>query len=290
MTPTPFAGRLAVVTGGTGGIGAASALALREAGADVVAIGRSAAKADALLARAEGSTGPGSLRVLVRDLAEMATVTATVADLAGSTGRIDLLLHAVGVLLTRRAHTAEGIELDLAVSYLSRFVFLEEAARRGLLHPGTRLVNIAASARRVPRYARMEFSSLEEVAARVGMRSHGQAQLANDLLTAQAPARYGITAIGYGPGAVDTDIRREVPRLARAVLAPFYARATRKPAAVARDVLAAFADPDVPAGSATFRDRRGPFPASGYVADPARQADLLAVSLALADRALTSDR
>jgi NAD(P)-dependent dehydrogenase (short-subunit alcohol dehydrogenase family) len=190
--------------------------------------------------------------------------------------------------LTRPEHTTEGLEKDFAISYLARFLFLERAARHGLLHAGTRMVNIAASAPRVPRLARVEFRSLPEVEARTGLRAHGQAQLANDLLTAAAPGRYGITAVGYGPGAVDTNIRREIPALARTVLRPLYARATRPPEQAARDVVAAFTDPDLPARSASFRNRHGTFTPADFITDENRQEDLLAVSEALVAKALAN--
>jgi NAD(P)-dependent dehydrogenase (short-subunit alcohol dehydrogenase family) len=275
-TGARFRGSSAVVTGGTDGIGAATARALRDEGARVLVIGRSRAKAEALAA--EPSRGGGSIETVVADLGLTGEVRRVVGEVAARLGPIDHLLHAVGILLTRTAHTAEGVELDLAVSYLSRFLFLEEAARHGLLTPATRLVNVAASARRVPFYVRMEFDDLDVVRGRTGMAGHGQAQLANDLLTARAPERYGITAIGYGPGAVDTAIRREVPALARAVLRPLYARATRRPADVAAQLLDLFADPAVARGTAVFADRRGVFPAASYVADRRRQDALLAVS------------
>jgi NAD(P)-dependent dehydrogenase (short-subunit alcohol dehydrogenase family) len=276
-----------VVTGGTDGIGAATARRLVAEGADVVVVGRSRAKADAL--RAAAVPGPGRLRAVVADLSEMATVRRVVGDLAGMVDRVDLLVQAVGILIARTEHTTEGIEKDFAVGYLARFVLLEEAAARGLLHPGTRLLTVAASSRSVPRYAQMEFSDLAEVERRVGMRSHGQAQLANDLLTAQAARRYGITAIGYGPGSVDTSIRREVPALLRAAIKPFFARTTRTPDAVAVQVVDILADPAIPPGATVFHDKRGPFPTAAFVADPARQADLLAVSLALGARTARPD-
>lgn len=275
---TPPAGRVAVVTGGTDGIGAATARVLRSRGADVVVLGRSRDKADRLR--------PVGIRPVVADLSLMTEVVAAVDQVQALAPRVDLLVHAVGVLLTRAEHTAEGLEKDFAVSYLSRYLFLEEAARRGMLHPGTRMVNIAASAPKVPRIARMEFSSLAEVEARVGLRGHGQAQLAADLLTAAAPGRYGMTAVGYGPGAVATNIRREVPAIARAVLGPLYALATRRPEEAAADVVAALTDPDIPPGSATFRTRRGPFPPDPFVTDTRRQQDLLTVSETLTTRAL----
>ncbi len=280
----PLAGRTAVVTGGTDGIGAATVHLLRRGGADVVAIGRSTAKADALRAReTRAPAAAGRLAVRTADLGLVAEVTRTVAELG--LDRIDLLVHAAGVLVPRAEWTAEGLERNFAVSYLARFVLLEEAQRAGLLHAGTRLVGIAASAPRVPRFARVEFSSLPEVEGRTGMRAHGQAQLADDLLVALAPGRYGVTAVGYGPGAVDTAIRRDVPALARAVLRPLYAPVTRRPEQAAADVLAALTDPHLPPRSATFRTRRGPFLPSPHVTDPRRQRDLLAVSAALVERA-----
>ncbi len=281
-----LAGKNAVVTGGTDGIGAATALLLRRRGADVTIIGRSRAKADALVARADTLPGPGSLRALVADFSEMATVKTTVDDLAVRVPRIDLLVHAVGILIPYTAHTGEGIEKDFAVGYLSRFVFLESAARHRLLHPDTRMINIAASGPKIPRFARVEFSDLAEVEARVGMRGHGQAQLANDLLTAQAPARYGITAVGYGPGSVRTNIRRELPAAVLAVMKPFFHFTTRDPDEVAHQLVDILTDAQLATGTAHFHTRRGPFPAADYITDPARQRALLEASTALAAKAL----
>lgn len=287
MSPTSarIAGRAAVITGGTDGMGAATALRLRAMGADVLIIGRSQQKADSVVARAAELPGPGSLRALVADFSEMCTVETTVTEIAGLVDRIDLLVHAVGILISRTEHTNEGIEKDFAVSYLSRFVFLETAAHHGLLSPHTRMVNLAASSPKVPRYAQLEFAPLQLVEARVGMKSHGQAQLANDLLTAQAGARYGITAIGYGPGTVDTNIRREVPAALRAAMRPFFALTTRNPDQAAEQIVDHLGDATLEPGSAHFANKHGYFPIAAYIDDPARQSDLLAASLTLADRA-----
>ncbi|RZU51179.1 dehydrogenase/reductase SDR family protein 13 [Krasilnikovia cinnamomea] len=278
-------GATAVVTGGTDGIGAATVRLLRDRGADVIAIGRSAAKAEALRAQeAAAGRDRGRLDVRLADLGSMAAVVRAVAAL--DIERVDVVVQAVGVLLTRAEYTEEGLEKDFAISYLGRYLFLEEAHRTGLIGTQTRLVNLAASAPRIPRIAQVEFPSADEVAARTGMRAHGQAQLANDLLTALAPRRYGISAVGYGPGAVDTNIRREVPAIARALLRPFYALATRRPEEAAADVVAAATDQRVEPGTASFRNRRGAFPAPAYVTDERRQHELLGVSAELVRRAL----
>lgn len=277
----------AVVTGGTDGIGAATALELRARGANVTIVGRSHAKAETVVSHAAAMPGPGSLSAVTADLSLMRTAQEVGERLAGELGRIDLLLNAVGILITRTAHTEEGIELDFAVGYLSRFVLLETLAARGALTRETRVVTVAASSREVPKLARMEFDDVAAVQARTGMTSHGQAQLANDLLTAQAAARYSVTAVGYGPGAVDTSIRREVPRVIRAIMRPFFARSTRRPEDVGRQIADIFGDSGLQPGDTAFYDRDGRFPTPLFIADEARQADLLRASLLLSQKALT---
>lgn len=285
---TTLRGKIAVVTGGTDGIGAATALRLCREGAKVIVVGRSPEKAARLVARADTSNG-GSLRPVPADFSLMRNVVETVEQLAGSVDHIDVLVHAVGILLPRTEHTVEGIEKDLAVSYLSRFAYLEEAHRHGLLSRDTRLVNISASSPRVPSYARMEFQPLSEVRARVGMRSHGQAQLANDLLTIQAPHRYGLTAVGYGPGSVRTQIRREVPGPIRTLMSPFFLLTTRDADDVARQLFGIIGDPDLPTAAASWFTKNGSFEPAPFITDTRRQGHLRAASLTLLREALTAE-
>lgn len=234
-------GRTAVVTGGTDGIGAATVRQLRQRGADVIAIGRSQAKADALRAD-DADAGSGGLAVRTADLGLMRNVNRVVATLG--VDRIDLLVHAVGVLIPRAEHTSEGPEKDFAVSYLGRYQFVEEAARR-------------AGAARV----RPPDRSLTRP-----IRHHGDR---------------------VRPGAVDTNIRREIPAVVRALLKPFHAAVTRRPDQAAADIVAALADPAVAPQTATFRDRKGAFTPDPYVLDARRQADLMSSSDALVTRALS---
>ncbi len=285
--PTPSRvdqrGRTVVVLGGTDGIGAATALEFRARGADVVIIGRSPEKAARVVGLSEAMPAPGTLQAITTDLSLMRTVETTVAALAERIDRIDVLVQTVGILISRTAHTEEGIELDFAVGYLARFAFLEHAHRRHLLHDRTRLLNVAGSAPKVPGIMRMDLG-LAEVEKRVGMRSHGQTQLANEILTALAPQRYGVTALGYGPGSVRTEIRREIPRLISTIMKPIFHFATREPGEVATELVDAVTSPTLEAGVASFRNRRGAFPADPYITDSRRQQQLIDTSTALLQR------
>lgn len=145
---------------------------------------------------------------------------------------------------------------------------------------------VAASGPKIPKIAQLEFRDLAEVESRTGTTSHGhgQAQIANDLLTAQAAARYGATAIGYGPGSVDSNIRREVSPVIRALMKPFFARSTRTPEEVARQLADIFADPKIDRGSTRSYDTHGKFTPTEFISNRTRQADLLAATIALTKR------
>lgn len=282
-----LSGSTAVVTGGTNGIGAATALRLRALGARVVIVGRSRAKADALVAKAAALPGPGSLEAVVADLGLMRNVEPVVEEIAGRLGSIDVLVHAVGIFLTRPAHTAEGLEADFAVSYLARFAFLESASRHGLLSPTTRLVNLAASSPRMPKRAKLELRDLATVTARAGFESHSQAQTANDLLTAQAGKRYGVSALGYGPGNVDTGILRELPWTTKALFFPFT-RNKRTPEQAAEQIVELLTDDRWSPETAGFAGRKGRFTPDPFVLDATRQAEVIDVSTQLVARALAA--
>jgi NAD(P)-dependent dehydrogenase (short-subunit alcohol dehydrogenase family) len=276
----------ALVTGGTDGIGAATAMALAARGAEVTVIGRSAAKAEALMARAAKGGVSGSLRTISVDLSSMCTVLVTADRLAQQVPRFDVVLHAVGVLIPRKSYTDEGLERCFATSYLSRFLLTQRLCMSGTIDRHTRLINVAASAPKIPRFAKLDFPDLATVEDRTGMKGHGQSQLANDLFTVELARRYGLTTVGYGPGSVDTQIRRELPRLLVVVMQPLFR--TRLPEEAARELLTLFLDPSLRSGQAAFFTKGAMFAPDPFITHQPRAHALWFVSEALVDKALNS--
>ena len=96
----PLDGMVAVVTGGSSGIGRSAAIAFARAGASVVAVGRSAARLEETIAEAEkAGTAPGAGHLsLVLDVGSEEDM-ARMADRALERfGRIDILLASAGIL------------------------------------------------------------------------------------------------------------------------------------------------------------------------------------------------
>jgi NAD(P)-dependent dehydrogenase (short-subunit alcohol dehydrogenase family) len=113
MTSSLFdlSGRVAVVTGGTSGIGRTLALGLADAGADVVAVGRREAlvheAADAIEAR-----GRRTLR-LTADVTDRASLERVREACVAQWGRVDVLLCAAGV--TKKTATLDMTDADWAL-------------------------------------------------------------------------------------------------------------------------------------------------------------------------------
>lgn len=113
-----LAGLNAAVVGGTGGLGREMARLLAECGAGVTVVGRTFR--DRRVAR---------LTFVEADLTLMREARRIAGVLPAET--LDLLVFTTGIFAgPERQETPEGIERDLAVSYLNRVVMLREMAPR----------------------------------------------------------------------------------------------------------------------------------------------------------------
>src|SRR5258708_38554555 len=95
--------KVAIITGGTSGLGRAIALGFAEAGARVFAGSRDQNKIDATLdaLRAFGDSHEG----VVLDVAEPESITSAFTHVQRTAGRLDILVNAAGI--THRATAAE---------------------------------------------------------------------------------------------------------------------------------------------------------------------------------------
>jgi NAD(P)-dependent dehydrogenase (short-subunit alcohol dehydrogenase family) len=105
-----LSGRVAVVTGGTQGLGLEIALGLARAGADVVPTARSEAKVEKAAAAVE-ALGRRSLRI-VSDVLDRASVQKLHDEVVAAFGKVDILVNAAGV--THKLPTLEVPEAEWA--------------------------------------------------------------------------------------------------------------------------------------------------------------------------------
>jgi NAD(P)-dependent dehydrogenase (short-subunit alcohol dehydrogenase family) len=193
-----LAGRVAVVVGGTSGIGRALAVGLAEAGADVVATGRRAALVDEVASEIE-ARGRRTLRRPC-DVGERASLEALREATVGAFGQVDVLVNCAGK--TKRTPTLEVSEAEwegiLATNLLGTLRACQVFAPPMLARGYGRIVNIGSLS---------TFVALYEVAAYAASKA-AVASLTKSLALEWGPRGVCVNAIA--PGVFRTDINRDL--------------------------------------------------------------------------------
>jgi 2-deoxy-D-gluconate 3-dehydrogenase len=115
MTTKPFdlSGKVAIVTGGNGGIGLGMAQGLAEAGAAIAVVGRNQAKSDAAVAEIK-ARGAKAIAVTA-DVTDKSAVAGMVARTLRELGRIDILVNNAGINIRKPPHALELDEWDSVI-------------------------------------------------------------------------------------------------------------------------------------------------------------------------------
>jgi NAD(P)-dependent dehydrogenase (short-subunit alcohol dehydrogenase family) len=188
----PLAGRVAVVTGGTSGIGLSLARGLANAGADVVPMSRRSEQVDAAAAEIE-ALGRRSVRVTA-DVSDRASLEAALTRILADLGKVDILVNCAGI--TKRTPTLDVtdeewtsiLETNLTGTWRACQVFGRHMLEQGY----GRIINIASLA---------SFVGLFEVAAYTASKA-GVAGLTRAL--AVEWGRRGVNVNAIAPGVYRT--------------------------------------------------------------------------------------
>jgi acetoacetyl-CoA reductase len=187
--------RLALVTGGTRGIGAAISRALKAAGRTVVASYAGNEEAASAFGRETG------IPVIKFDVGDFAQCQRAVEDIVSQHGRIEILVNNAGITrdgtlakMTREMWDAV-IDTNLGSCYnLCKLTF--EGMKENKFG---RIVNVGSINGQAGQYGQVNYA-----AAKSGIHGFTKA-------LAQEGARFGITVNAIAPGYVDTDMVRAVP-------------------------------------------------------------------------------
>ncbi|HEY0624500.1 2-dehydro-3-deoxy-D-gluconate 5-dehydrogenase KduD [Sphingomonas sp.] len=140
--PFDLSGKVAVVTGANTGIGQGIALALAAAGADIAAVGRSAATETVEKVRALGRKA----EIVSADLSTIEPVQRVVDETVERLGGLHILVNNAGII--RRADSVDFTEEDwdavMDTNLKSVFFLCQAAARHMIPNGGGKIINIAS--------------------------------------------------------------------------------------------------------------------------------------------------
>ena len=187
--------RLALVTGGTRGIGAGIAQALKDAGHRVVVNYHSADDV------AESFAAESGIPAFKWDVSDFSACRAGVDEVRQQHGPVDILINNAGTVSDNKFenmdeaqwHRVVRVNLD-SVFHMSQQVYPDMMARKW-----GRIVNIGSMNGQAG-----QLNQVNYVAAKAGMHGFTKA-------LAQEGAKHGITVNTVAPGYVDTYLMREMP-------------------------------------------------------------------------------
>ena len=130
-----LAGKTALVTGPTSGLGRSIAGSLADLGARVVLVGRNADKLARVRDELTMATRADRFPTVVADLSSRAAVLEAVDQIRASESRLDVLVDNAGGLYPERRESLDGIELTLALMVVGPFILV--AGLLPLLRAGT---------------------------------------------------------------------------------------------------------------------------------------------------------
>jgi len=203
-TASSMAGKTVRITGGTGGIGMATAIGLASMGARVGITGRDRARAEAAAASIVRESGNPAVDVFVADLSSQAEVRRLAAEVRVAYPRLDVLINNVGGFWAHRHVTADGLEHTFALNHLAPFLLTDLLLERLSASAPSRIVTVSSGAQSM---GKIDFDDLMGERTYSGQRAYNQSKLANVMFTYELSRRLqgiGVTATVLHPGVTST--------------------------------------------------------------------------------------
>jgi NAD(P)-dependent dehydrogenase (short-subunit alcohol dehydrogenase family) len=213
-----LAGKKAIVTGASSGIGVETARALAHAGADVILAVRSVEAGERTRAEIESGLPKehGLVSVARLDLSDLRVVREFAEQYLRSGAALDLLINNAGVMAPPLGTTAQGFELQMGTNHLGHFLLTNMLVEPLSKSEAARVVTVSSDLHRRgknesvlrtldddPKFEKRKYS---------GFDAYGDSKLANVLFTRALVKRMpeSVLAFSLHPGVIPTNLSRHM--------------------------------------------------------------------------------
>jgi NAD(P)-dependent dehydrogenase (short-subunit alcohol dehydrogenase family) len=275
---SPMTGKTVLITGGTGGIGRATAEGLARLGARVAITGRDAARTRAAGAQIAAETGNPAVDTYAADLSSQAEVRRLAEAVLRAYPRLDVLVNNAGGFWGHRHVTADGLEHTFALNHLAPFLLTNLLLDRLTASAPARIVTVSSGAQAM---GRVDFADLQGERGYSGQRAYNQSKLANVMFSYELARRLegtGVTATVLHPGVVRTAFAAEDPSPLWKVLLPLIRPLLKTPSRGAQTPVYLASSPEVEGVTGRYYTNRRPRTTNKSSYDTAAAARLWQVS------------
>src|SRR2546422_1579059 len=169
-------GKIVLITGGTGGIGKATAIGLARLGARVGITGRDLGRSEQAAAEIRTLSGNPAVDAFAADLSSQAEVHRLATAVLNAYPRLDVLVNNVGGFWAHRHPTVDGLEHTFALNHLPSFLLTNLLLDRLKASAPARVVTVSSH---VQAEGRIELDDLQGARNYSGQSAYGQSKLAN---------------------------------------------------------------------------------------------------------------
>jgi len=205
--------KTALITGGTDGIGKATAHKLLEQGWEVVIVGRNAARCESTFAELKAVGQSNSISAIVADLSIMRDVQKAAESFLESHKSLDFLFLNANAIAQTRIITSEGFESNLALGYLGRVLLTLKLNTVLKATPGAQILTVVGL-----NVARLDFDDLTMEKQYTSQAALGRWQWAMQVFTGEYNRRNPVPMNIYIPGLVRTKILSNEPQPMRTMV------------------------------------------------------------------------
>jgi NAD(P)-dependent dehydrogenase (short-subunit alcohol dehydrogenase family) len=205
-----LAGKTALVTGASGGLGAETARALASRGAAVTLAVRDVPKGEGVAQAIRESTG-SEVDVVELELDSLPSVRACAQGWLASHGVLNLLINNAGIMACPLARTSQGWESQFATNHLGHFLLTMSLLPAIKTGAPSRIVNLSSGAHR---FGGIDFDDIHFNEREYNkFAAYGQSKTANVLFAVELGRRLegsGVTINAVHPGVIMTDLGRHL--------------------------------------------------------------------------------
>jgi len=274
----PMADKVVLITGGTEGIGKATAIGLASLGARVGITGRDRARAEQAADDIRVASGNLAVDAFAADMTSQAEVRRLAIAVLDAYPQLEVLVNNVGGFWAHRHPTADGLERTFALNYLAPFLLTNLLLDRLTASAPARVVTVSSG---VQAAGRIDFDDLQGTRNYSGQRAYSQSKLATVMFTNELARRLegtGVTATCLHPGVVRSNFGAEDQARFFAVISRVALPLLKTPAQGAQTSIYLASSPDVDGVTGQFFANRKPKTANKVAYDTDMTARLWQVS------------